>query len=103
MPKRTHGLAAKDPRHECRYCMHRPLDKGRAMDGRRAYRCPNCGTTTTYGMQGRKRRYSVQRGGYQFHDTGAAKLTKHDRNPKAIARMNNVADFLNSLQKTHIG
>lgn len=47
------------------------IDKGRAFDGRRAYRC-QCGHIWTQGMQGRERRYSPQRPGTQFKDTGAA-------------------------------
>lgn len=46
--------------------------KGRALDGRRAYRCQACGKTWTFGSQGRAPRYSRQRTGYQFADTGAA-------------------------------
>ena len=40
--------------------------KGRAFDGRRAYMCPNCGNVWTYGMQGRAKKYSLQRQGNQF-------------------------------------
>lgn len=54
----------------CKVKVHQ-LDKGRAFDGRRAYRCPVCGSKWTEGTQGRKRRYSKQRPGYQFKDTGA--------------------------------
>ena len=50
-------------------------DKGRAMDGRRAYRCRACLSVWTEGMQGREQRYSQQRIECQFHDTGAAKLS----------------------------
>ena len=42
------------------------------MDGRRAYRCTCCGNIWTEGLQGRQRKYSEQRPGYQFKDTGAA-------------------------------
>ena len=49
------------------------LEKGRGLDGRRAYRCRVCGSTWTNGLQGRTRRYSPQRTGYQFADTGAAR------------------------------
>ena len=62
----------------CPGCKNRrhPHDKGRAADGRRAYRCRICGAQWTCGNQGRRRRYNVQRSwfaGYQFKDTGAAK------------------------------
>lgn len=53
-------------------CGSKYLDKGRAFDGRRAYRCKVCETVWTYGMQGRERDYSPQRQGNQFHDTGAS-------------------------------
>ena len=45
------------------------FEKGRAMDGRRAYRCKQCGSIHTYGMQGRKKTYSQQRESYQFADS----------------------------------
>lgn len=45
------------------------FDKGRAFDGRRAYRCKGCGKIHTCGMQGRTQKYSNQRFGYQFHDS----------------------------------
>jgi len=50
-------------------------DKGRAVDGRRAYRCAVCQHVWTDGLQGREQRFSKQRTGYQFHDTGAAELS----------------------------
>ena len=53
----------------CGSCKGRSFDKGRAMDGRRAYRCRGCGAVHTCGMQGRKKTYSPQRPGYQFADT----------------------------------
>jgi len=53
-------------------CGCKKWDKGRAFDGRRAYRCRSCGGVHTNGMQGRERQYSRQRPGYQFADTGAA-------------------------------
>lgn len=56
----------------CIICKVSNPDKGRAFDGRRAYRCKCCGNTWTEGMQGRTRRYSKQRMGDQFHDTGAS-------------------------------
>ena len=48
-------------------------DVGRAFDGRRAYRCKQCGVIWTTGLQGRNKKYSNQRSGYQFKDTGAGK------------------------------
>jgi len=53
----------------CPSCNHPGYDKGRAFDGRRAYRCQQCGKTWTEGMQGRERKYSPQRMGYQFADS----------------------------------
>ena len=58
----------KGKRRECPVCHHAGVDKGRAWDGRRAYRCQRCGETWTEGMQGRARRFSAQRKRYQFHD-----------------------------------
>lgn len=55
----------------CDNCKHPTPDKGRAFDGRRAYRCPRCGNIWTWGLQGREPRYSPQRHGYQFSNTGA--------------------------------
>jgi len=60
------------PKHHCAVHTSVPPEKGRAMDGRRAYRCPVCVSVWTEGMQGRVKRYSSQRPGYQFADTGAA-------------------------------
>ena len=60
---------------ECGTCHKRATDKGRAWDGRRAYRCRLCGQTWTFGLQGRRRRFSPQRIGYQFADTGADRRT----------------------------
>lgn len=53
----------------CAVCQTPKPDKGRAMDGRRAYRCKSCGNVWTEGMQGREKRYSNQRDGYQFADS----------------------------------
>jgi hypothetical protein len=50
-------------------CGCNKFDKGRAFDGRRVYRCKQCGATHTAGLQGRKRKYSKQRLTDQFHDT----------------------------------
>lgn len=54
----------------CVSCCSPDVEKGRAVDGRRAYRCRNCGHTWTEGMQGRVKRWNSQmiaRGiGYQF-------------------------------------
>ena len=49
----------------CARCNSANIEKGRARDGRRAYRC-QCGNIWTEGMQGRKKQYSVQRQSYQF-------------------------------------
>lgn len=53
----------------CAVCQTPKPDKGRAMDGRRAYRCTSCGNVWTEGMQGRKKKYSKQRDGNQFADS----------------------------------
>ena len=50
----------------CPICKTENPDKGRALDGRRAYRCKNCHHEWTEGMQGRKKRYSIQRNRNQF-------------------------------------
>lgn len=55
----------------CGVCGNRGVDKGRAADGRRAYRCQRCGEVWTCGTQGREERRSEQRAGYQFCDGGA--------------------------------
>lgn len=51
---------------KCSNCQHPYPDKGRAVDGRRAYRCPKCKTQWTQGLQGRKQRFSEQRQNNQF-------------------------------------
>lgn len=58
-------------KHRCSNCKHYGIDKGRAFDGRRAYRCQKCGYIWTEGMQNRKKQYSTQRSGYQFKDTNS--------------------------------
>lgn len=55
-------------KRRCPICKHPGYDKGRAFDGRRAYRCHNCGNVWTEGLQGRERKYSSQIVGYQFKD-----------------------------------
>jgi len=50
-------------------CLHTGIDKGRAFDGRRAYRCQKCGNVWTDGIQGREKKYSPQRMSYQFADS----------------------------------
>lgn len=57
----------------CPTCQAPRPDKGRAFDGRRAYRCRACRQVWTAGLQGRARQYSPQRISYQFHDTGATR------------------------------
>lgn len=53
---------------KCVNCNHTGIDKGRAFDGRKAYRCQLCGSVWTNGLQGKKQ-FSKQRIGYQFADT----------------------------------
>ena len=67
MPQPTSDL------RPCPICRNAAPDKGRAMDGRRAYRCRSCDYIWTDGLQGRERKYSPQRPYYQFGDTGAAR------------------------------
>lgn len=62
--------------NRCANCGRDHIDKGRAFDGRRAYRCRCCGLVWTEGMQGRAPRYSAQRMGYQFADSGAWRRTR---------------------------
>ena len=60
---------------KCDNCNHPRPDKGRACDGRRAYRCPQCGNTWTRGLQGRRQRYTWRlRDGNDFRkrDSGEA-------------------------------
>jgi hypothetical protein len=59
---------------ECKVCRNGVVpDKGRAPDGRRAYRCRTCGCVWTEGLQGKKQSWNPQRQQYQFADTGAHK------------------------------
>lgn len=71
-------------------CTCNKLDFGRAFDGRRAYRCKVCGNIWTDGMQGRQARYSPQRQGHQFKDTGAT-------NHKKI--MKDIEDFVQDFRE----
>ena len=57
---------------KCSSCKSKDIDKGRGFDGRRCYRCNNCGQTWSEGMQGRKKKYK-QSVGMQFKDTGVVK------------------------------
>lgn len=50
----------------CPACRGTNFEKGRAFDGRRAYLCNSCYKIWTEGMQGRTKKYSIQRNGYQF-------------------------------------
>lgn len=68
---------------KCDNCSHTGIDKGRAFDGRRAYRCQKCGNEWTEGMQGRERKHSKQRMGSQFHDTGAGRAANKPLDQKA--------------------
>ena len=52
--------------HQCPDCRLPSPDKGRAFDGRRAYRCTGCDRIWSEGLQGRARRYSPQRESFQF-------------------------------------
>ena len=56
-------------KRKCKNCGCIGIDKGRAYDGRRAYRCQNCKTIWTEGLQGREKRFSLQRIGYRFADS----------------------------------
>lgn len=56
-------------RNRCSNCFYEYSDKGRGLDGRRVYRCQNCGKTWSLGMQGRQKKYSKQRLGNQFADS----------------------------------
>lgn len=55
-------------KRKCPHCSKTKYDKGRARDGRRAYRCIFCDHIWTEGLQGRKKRYNIQRQGTQFRD-----------------------------------
>jgi len=52
----------------CSICGQKNPEKGRAFDGRRAYRCSQCGNEWTKGMQGRSKKYSIQRSCNQFNE-----------------------------------
>ena len=67
----------------CDDCKSLDIDKGRGLDGRRCYRCNNCGHTYSKGLQGRKRKYSPQRTGFQFWNTGAHSF----KEGKSVARL----------------
>jgi transposase-like protein len=56
------------PKIICPRCRHPGIDKGRAPDGRRAYRCQKCNNLWTEGMQGREKNWSEQRQGFQFKE-----------------------------------
>ncbi|MEN6294176.1 MAG: hypothetical protein ABFD07_19460 [Methanobacterium sp.] len=56
------------------HCGCNKFDKGRGVDGRRAYRCKQCGHVHTAGLQGRNKKFSSQRQQIQFFDTGASRL-----------------------------
>lgn len=65
------------PKTECPGChVIGKVDRGRACDGRRAYRCKLCGAIWTSGTNGRKWQHSSQRESYQFADTGAGSSEK---------------------------
>lgn len=54
---------------KCPKCNHPNPDKGRAFDGRRAYKCLQCGNEWTNGLQGRQQRFSPQRLTNQFSNS----------------------------------
>ena len=54
---------------QCAICQTPKPKKGRAFDGRRAYKCINCGNQWTEGMQGRQQKFSEQRESNQFADS----------------------------------
>lgn len=54
---------------KCPRCRKTNIKKGRAMDGRRAYLCSDCNNIWTAGMQGRAKKYSSQRIGFQFAES----------------------------------
>ena len=60
-------------KRQCPNCKHKGYVKGRAFDGRRVYRCQQCQTIWSEGMQGRKKTYNKQSYGYQFANTGVIK------------------------------
>lgn len=65
---------SRTSRRKCPRCQTlQGVDKGRTMNGKRAYRCTTCRYDWSEGWQGRRTpRYSPQRPGNQFADTGAA-------------------------------
>jgi len=56
-------------KRKCSNCQTPNPDKGRAVDGRRSYRCKCCKNVWTEGLQGRKQKFSVQRLSCQFFDS----------------------------------
>lgn len=54
---------------KCFKCFHTEIEKGRALDGRRAYGCTKCGYLWTNGLQDREQTFSPQRVGYQFRNS----------------------------------
>ena len=62
----------KRNRRTCPQCRAVDFDKGRAADGRRAYRCQTCRCVWTEGLQGKTPSYSALWLGYQFSDSGAS-------------------------------
>lgn len=56
-------------KRQCPSCFCDKLDKGRAFDGRRAYRCKKCNHVWTEGMQGREQKFHSQRLSFQFADS----------------------------------
>lgn len=54
---------------KCDNCQTKKPLKGRAFDGRRAYKCTSCNNIWTNGMQNKDKIYSSQRDGFQFPDS----------------------------------
>lgn len=51
---------------KCPRCNHPKPERGRAFDGRRAYRCPRCDNQWTMGLQGRQQKFNPQVDTNQF-------------------------------------
>jgi len=60
---------------DSKQCTSIDIDKGRDIRRRRVYRCNVCGCIWVVNF-GAKKRYSFQRQGYQFKDTGASRQCK---------------------------
>ena len=56
----------------CSNCLTPDPERGRAWDGRRAYKCKCCGRVWTEGLQGKNKKSNKQRVGYQFANSKGA-------------------------------